>query len=263
VPTRSRFFGQFLLERGLITPQALLEALAIQEQVNAPIGTLAVRQGLLTPENVAALHREQRTEDLRLGELAIRHGLLDADQTAALLAEQRRTHTRLGEALVRIGALTREDLARELDAFERAEAAHTPPHERLEPHSALIERTLRLTQTLFLRLAHVTVKLGEVGAAPSFSHVAMADIGAAHLYLACGDAVARVITCGMLGFEPADIDPADMNETVAEFLSALATQLGGTAPARVVSLPNPLPAKARLFELHTAEESLALIFDPS
>jgi hypothetical protein len=259
---RPRFFGQFLLERDVITPQALLKALSLQDQNNEPIGSLAIRRGLLTREDVTALHREQRTTDMRIGELAVGRGMLEASQADKLLDEQRRAYVRLGEALIRTGALTREVLERELAVFE-AEQLAEPVSAPLEPHSALVERTLRLTQTLFQRLARVTVKLGGVSQTPNtrFAHSAMAEIGPARLYLAYDDAIARKVTIGMLGFEPDNIEPADMTASLSEFLTALATQLGATSPAQSVRLPQTLPAGARLFEFYTANESVTIVFD--
>lgn len=262
--SRPRFFGQFLLERDIITPQALLKALSLQDQNNEQLGTIAVRRGLMTLQDVAALHRAQRTTDKRLGELAVGRGLIDHDQANALLEEQRRAYVRLGEALVRTGALTRDILERELAVFEAEQiAAVAPAGPAIEPQGALVERTLRLTQTLFHRLAHVTVKLGGMGSAPSvaFPHAAVADIGPSRLYLAYEAAVAHRVTCGMLGFEAENLDPADMNGSLTEFLSALVTQLGSSGNARIMPLPEPLPAGARLFEFYTANETIAIVFD--
>ena len=260
---RPRFFGQFLLEREIITPQALLKALSLQDQHNEPLGTIAVRRGLMTQDDVATLNRAQRTTDLRLGELAIGRGLIDAQQANALLDEQRRAYVRLGEALIRTSALTRDILERELAVFEAENKPSAAFHPQAEPHSALIERTLRLTQTLFHRLAHVTVKLGGMGQEPStaFSHAAVADIGPVRLHLAYEAEVAHRVTCGMLGFQAENLEPADMSGSLAEFLSALVTQLGGNGGARMMPLPRPLPAGARSFEFYTADETIALVFD--
>jgi len=41
----SRFFGQYLLEKGRITSQQLLDALECQKSITLPIGTMALERG--------------------------------------------------------------------------------------------------------------------------------------------------------------------------------------------------------------------------
>ena len=71
-----RYFGQFLLERGLIEPAALLQAVETQGRINQPLGVLAVHYGRLTMAQMRALRREQLKSGAPLGVLAVRAGLL-------------------------------------------------------------------------------------------------------------------------------------------------------------------------------------------
>ena len=62
----SRFFGQYLLEKGRITSQQLSSALDTQKAATPPIGILALEKGWLTAEQIKQipLGRLGRPEDI-------------------------------------------------------------------------------------------------------------------------------------------------------------------------------------------------------
>src|SRR3972149_421897 len=105
----SRFFGQYLLEKGRITSEQLVAALEQQKTVQAAIGILALESGLLTAEQIKQILTEQRKTGLRFGEQAVVMGSLTQTQVDELLQEQEVSHrVRLGEVLVSKGYLTLE-----------------------------------------------------------------------------------------------------------------------------------------------------------
>ncbi|MCB9555932.1 MAG: chemotaxis protein CheX [Deltaproteobacteria bacterium] len=120
----AKFFGQFLLERGVISGEQLLAAVEHQKSHNRRIGTLAVERGLLDDTAVKQVLMMQRVVDARFGELAVSQGLFDDKQLEELLGEQRRVNLMLGEALIAIEALDETTLRQELTRF-KAEAADT------------------------------------------------------------------------------------------------------------------------------------------
>ena len=61
----TRFFGQYLLEKGRITSQQLLDALESQNDITAPIGAMALEQGLLTPAQIRQVVDQQRKKNQR------------------------------------------------------------------------------------------------------------------------------------------------------------------------------------------------------
>lgn len=116
----SRFFGQYLLEKGRITSQQLLDALECQKNITTPIGTMALDRGLMTAEQIKQVLQHQRRNNLRFGEIAVAIGLLTQVQVNELLEDQEMTHrVRLGEALVTKGYLTLETLERELKDYNK------------------------------------------------------------------------------------------------------------------------------------------------
>ncbi|MGH7771201.1 MAG: chemotaxis protein CheX [Candidatus Binatia bacterium] len=117
----SRFFGQYLLEKGRITSQRLIEAMDLMKGVHTPLGTLAIEKGMLTAEQVKKIHAEQKKTDRRFGELAMDMGFLVQSQVNELLEAQASQEALLGEALMSKGYITVEVLERELKSHREEE----------------------------------------------------------------------------------------------------------------------------------------------
>ena len=119
----SRFFGQYLLEKGRITSSQLITALEQQKTVQAAIGTLALERHLLTAEKIKQILNQQRKTGLRFGEQAVAMGSLTQAQVDELLQVQEVSHrVLLGEVLVMKGYLTIEMLEKELKEYKKADA---------------------------------------------------------------------------------------------------------------------------------------------
>lgn len=117
----AKFFGQYLLEKGRITSQQLVEALEFQKTVRLPIGALALDVGLLTPDQVKLMLSRQANNDKRFGELALSLGFLNQSHVDELLHLQASHRLMLGEALMVKGYLSAEILDRELKEFKKEE----------------------------------------------------------------------------------------------------------------------------------------------
>jgi CheY-specific phosphatase CheX len=114
----TRFFGQYLLEKGRITSQQLVAALECQKGITEPIGTTALERGLLTAEQIKQILQQQRKTNQRFGEIAVVLGFLTQAQLDELLDKQDTNHrARLGEALVSKGYITLETLEKELKEY--------------------------------------------------------------------------------------------------------------------------------------------------
>ncbi len=113
-----KFFGAFLVERGIITKEQLLEALEEQKKSNLKIGEHAIRLGYLTPQQLEDIRRLQKREEILFGEAAVKLGYLTKEQVEQIIRIQKSSHKLLGDILVEKGIITRETLVRELKAFE-------------------------------------------------------------------------------------------------------------------------------------------------
>jgi len=117
----AKFFGQFLLERGRITSQQLVDALEFQKSARPPIGALCLEHGLLTPEQVKLVLARQLKGDKHFGELAVSLGLLTQDQVNELLQAQSSHKILLGEALMTKGYISVEVLERDFNDYKKQE----------------------------------------------------------------------------------------------------------------------------------------------
>lgn len=115
-----RFFGQYLLEKGRITSQQLLDALECQKSVATPIGVLALERGLLSAEQIKQILQQQRKTNQRFGEIAVSLGFLTQAQVDELLSTQEISHRlKLGEVLLAKQYVTPETLAKELKEYNK------------------------------------------------------------------------------------------------------------------------------------------------
>ncbi len=168
-----RFFGQFLLARGVVDRRELLAALALQEERNLPVGSYAVQRGYLTAEQAERINQAQRAADERFGDLAIDLGLLTRAQVLELLTLQENDHVRIGEALVELGHLDAEALEREVEAFERDQAPYRT-EERIFPEGTanqdLVAIIVDLTGKMLMRVLRIQSKIAaidELGSMPA------------------------------------------------------------------------------------------------
>lgn len=118
------YFGQWLLGKKLISPEALEEATQLQYQTNQPLGAIAIELGLLNSAQVEDINQQQQRSDRHFGEIAQERYLLTASQVEGLLAEQKRRHLLLGEALIELGYLQENVVLRELLAHRNFQQAH-------------------------------------------------------------------------------------------------------------------------------------------
>ena len=166
----AKFFGQFLLERGKIIKEELLDAIKFQKELNVKLGTIALDAGYLTAEQIEGIFSEQQCSDKLFGEIAIERNMLSQEQLEDLLAIQKNEHITLGEALLQKGYLTLGDLEAELAAYKKEEPKLTEEaYQAIEnlKTSKIAKVFLELTIKLWRRLGdldfHVVSSLNDKG----------------------------------------------------------------------------------------------------
>lgn len=159
-----KFFGAFLVERGIISREQLVEALEEQKRVNLKLGEHAVRLGYLTPAQIEEIRKLQKREELKFGEAAIRLGLLTPEQVERIITIQKSSHKLLGDILVEKGFITREILERELKLFESEQRVYMTETVFL-PEGVkdrdLINVVVDLGKKFLLRTVDVNTKFGD------------------------------------------------------------------------------------------------------
>ena len=114
-----QFFGEFLLQRRVVTRAQLDEGLRLQEERNKPLGVMAMDFGMLSAADVVTILEEQQTSEEPFGRIAVRRGLLTENALQRLLAQQAEEHLFLGQGLVERGFLTHSDVEELLKEFQR------------------------------------------------------------------------------------------------------------------------------------------------
>lgn len=104
----TKFFGNYLLNKHLITPAQLMDAIDNKKSIHLKLGVLAIHNGYMTAEEVERVHYKQTKVDKRFGEIAIQEGYLTNQQLERLLHSQTPDYLLLSQLLVDKGYLTME-----------------------------------------------------------------------------------------------------------------------------------------------------------
>ncbi|TBL81568.1 hypothetical protein [Paenibacillus thalictri] len=112
------YFGQFLLNRGLISASALEQAISVQKQTRVRLGVMAINHGFLTAAQVEEIHLQQTKIDKKFGEIAVMLGYLNNELVDAILSTQQNAHLALGQALIDQGLISYEAFADALHQYK-------------------------------------------------------------------------------------------------------------------------------------------------
>jgi hypothetical protein len=111
------FFGQYLLSKGAIDREALIDAIERQRTTNLSLVELAVREGYFDQQKAETILTRYRTTDAGLEELCLEYGQIDRQKLDELRRTQRSDWVRIGAALVAGGHLTRDQVEEHLAIF--------------------------------------------------------------------------------------------------------------------------------------------------
>jgi hypothetical protein len=103
-----QFFGNFLLNKQLVTPAALADAMNRQSASRLTPDLLALNAGLITADRVKTVYSEMQKSDKSIEETMISLGFVTKEQLDELAETQPPAHLSLGKALVDGGYMTEE-----------------------------------------------------------------------------------------------------------------------------------------------------------
>ncbi len=161
----AKFFGEFLLDKGLFDRETLDRAVALQQSTNLMLGELAVSEGMLTKEEALEINLRQQIQNKRFGEIAVELELLDEGKIQQLLELQKKRRKYLGQILVEQNVLTDKLLQEQLEAHKLAlDDAHQENVKVLlnHPLETYLEGLLELTDRLFKRILHKQTKFSQL-----------------------------------------------------------------------------------------------------
>ncbi|NUS39954.1 MAG: chemotaxis protein CheX [Lysobacter sp.] len=227
----AKFFGQFLLERGVIDASQLLRALDLQRASNPMLGEIAQAEGLITIAQARMINERQRREDRRFGDIAQELHLLTAAQVDDLVEQQKRRRRLFGEILVEEGMLDRATLETELAAHQadRAEALSSlARHLDGHPLQVLADGSIATCAKLFLRILKTQAQFSSLAAPRGLEEghplCAYVQVDAARplgVALACDAATATAFTCAFLSLPPSACDEALARDALGELANVL------------------------------------------
>lgn len=108
-PRPRTMFGRFLLARGHITLQQLIDAVRWQRAQRPPVGRIAMSWGILSAKQVYEVLSDKDPED-RFCDVAVRKGYMTVVQRLAVLGRQREMQKPIGTYFVEQGILTRDEI---------------------------------------------------------------------------------------------------------------------------------------------------------
>ncbi|MBI5141270.1 MAG: chemotaxis protein CheX [Nitrospirae bacterium] len=278
-----KFFGQFLVERNIVSRELLLKAIELQDSVNLKFGEMALSISMITPAEAERVNEAQKSEDLRFGDMAVKLGILTEEQMKEVLTRQKNSHLYIGEALVKVGALASEELPRYLDEFKTDQAPYVVDHVAIPagvPHAALWEITADLTYKMFTRIVQLTFRPGQCEIInriePNNTIVSMRMSGAtdAEYFISVSGGVREMIARAILKEDDVSGEQKDvLDDTVMEFanvvlgnIAAKAAQIGKDVeihPPEVVDTDGtgidvPAGSTGLAFPIHVMDERVAL-----
>lgn len=125
----SAFFGNYILNKGLVSAEDLSTALKNQSEIRLKLGVLAINSGFMNASQVEEIHELQAKMDKRFGELAIENNYLSPEQLDFILKQQKSEHLILAQALIDQNSMSMATFEKELLAYK---AAHSLTDEQFD-----------------------------------------------------------------------------------------------------------------------------------
>jgi CheY-specific phosphatase CheX len=247
-----KFFGQFLVEKGLVSREALLKAIELQEQKNLKLGEIAAAMGLVTPAEIERAHRVQLSRDINLGDLLVEMGILTLNQLEEVATRQKNSHLYIGEALVLVGALSNEQLQQHLNAFKADQAPYIS--ERIElpadiTNPEIWEMAADLTFKMITRMLGFRYRAGKCQAITTadanFSMAALdlsGDVEARYI-ISVSQELQKSVAKAVLREASVDHEPPEvLEDTLMEFANVVCGNIAAKASqkGRIINISPPV-----------------------
>ncbi len=161
---KQKFFGQYLVEKKIITEEQLREALKLQKDKEKKFGEIAVSKKYLTEHQVNRIHYKQQKIDKLFGKLAVQMGYLSKQQVDEILNIQNELHLFLGEILISNGFTDESVIETELKKYLQDQKVIVPKDIGLlveHQYTPFIVTYVDFVLKLFKRLADIGGKIGK------------------------------------------------------------------------------------------------------
>ncbi len=267
-----KFFGQFLVENSIVSREALLKAIELQEQKNLKFGEMAVSTGYVTKEEIERAHNMQMSRDMKLGDLLVELGILTLNQLSDIVTRQQNTHLYIGEALVQVGAFSSDQLQEHLAAFKRDQAQYVS--ERIELPDGIAdvlvwEMVADLTYKMITRVLGLPFRPGKcqkIEAVDSnFMMAAMDLVGdvEARYIISVSEGIQKEVAKAILREVSVDGESLEvLEDTVMEFVNVVCGNVAAKASqmGKIVNINPPVALHPPATGMQVPSDSTALCF---
>lgn len=234
-----KFFGQFLVEKNIVTRDSLILAIDLQDKKNLKLGEMAVSMGYITQADIERAHNAQMSKDMKLGDLLVEMGFLTLNQLNDVITRQKNTHLYIGEALVQVGALTSDKLLQHLTDFKADQAQYVSESIELPgnfTNSKVWEMTADLTYKMITRVLDLQFRPGKIvvldNIKTNFMVAAMdlsGDVEARYL-ISVSEQLQKTIAKAILREDSVDEEPSEvLEDTVMEFVNVVCGNVAAKA----------------------------------
>lgn len=114
----TQFFGSYLIDKNIINPQQLLEALRHKNAHSKRLGDLAVAAGYMSPEEAEEVHNMQTQSDKKFAEIAVHMGYLTVAQADELINAQHTGYLLLGNSIIALGFCSQDVITKAIADYE-------------------------------------------------------------------------------------------------------------------------------------------------
>ncbi len=114
----TQFFGNYLLNQNLISPEQLFDGLQAKKNTRMKLGVLAINAGYMTAAQVEMVHMKQSTMDKRFGDIAVECGFVTSEQIDELLSQQPQGYLLLGQTFVDKGYMTNAEFENAIKTYK-------------------------------------------------------------------------------------------------------------------------------------------------
>ena len=115
----NRLFGNYLVEKGKLTPEQLNILLPVKKEFKAGLEIIAVVTKTMTPTAVQGLINSIDKEIEHFGETAVNQGMITDDKLDELLAYQSNDFMKFAQLLVDQGYVSYDTINHEMDEFQQ------------------------------------------------------------------------------------------------------------------------------------------------
>ena len=114
----SAFFGNYLLNKGLVQLEDMKHVLEVMHTKRLKLGVLAINLGFMTAKEVETVHDKQAFMDKYFGEVAVEEGYLTEEQLQILLSSQKSKRLLLAQTLIEEGIMTHESFENQINLYK-------------------------------------------------------------------------------------------------------------------------------------------------